>query len=245
MNFNFKNEEDVKQYLDNLNTEYQFGCYREKKPEVCHLLGDYIDAIGKDFTKAGVVYKENCDVRNFPLSCRKYGGYLSVGKGLDKADLPESYKYFEKACELKDASSCFNQGILLTASDAIAKDPLKAAECFKKGCEYNNDLACYHLSSMYLAGVRKPPSPDAKPLPHGHPPVGEYLLERNMKEAFTLAKKACELNNIYACANVSQMYTRGDGVEKNEELAKEFKNLTLRMQSEIEKKGVDFQQGIS
>lgn len=245
MNFNFKDESDVKQYLENLDTEYQFGCYREKNPEVCHLLGDYFDAINKEFSKAGSIYKENCDTRNFPLSCRKYGGYLSVGRGLDKADVPAAYKYFEKGCELKDSTSCFNQGILLTSSNEVAKDPLKAAECFRKGCDYDNNMACYHLSSMYLAGIKKPPSPDAKPLPHGHPPVGEYLLEKNMEKAFTFAKKACDLKNIYACANVSQMYTRGDGVEKNIELGKAFKNLTIQMQSDIDKKGVEFQRGIS
>ena len=33
MDWDLKKEEDVKQYLDNLYTEYRFGCYSEKKPE--------------------------------------------------------------------------------------------------------------------------------------------------------------------------------------------------------------------
>ena len=31
--FDFKNEEDVKQYLHNIGIEYRFGCYSEKKKE--------------------------------------------------------------------------------------------------------------------------------------------------------------------------------------------------------------------
>lgn len=30
---NFENEEEVKQFLDNLGVEYSYQCYREKDPE--------------------------------------------------------------------------------------------------------------------------------------------------------------------------------------------------------------------
>ncbi len=33
MAWDLKTEEEVKQYLDNLGTEYRFGCLSEKKPE--------------------------------------------------------------------------------------------------------------------------------------------------------------------------------------------------------------------
>ncbi len=33
MAFELKTEEEVKEYLDNLGTEYRFGCFSEKKPE--------------------------------------------------------------------------------------------------------------------------------------------------------------------------------------------------------------------
>ena len=58
----------VKEYLDNLGVEYRlaelfgrmskvltkyfrFGCYHEKDPAACHLLGDYWEGIKKDFIK--------------------------------------------------------------------------------------------------------------------------------------------------------------------------------------------------
>lgn len=33
MAYNLKSEEEVKEYIKNLGTEYRFGCYSEKKPE--------------------------------------------------------------------------------------------------------------------------------------------------------------------------------------------------------------------
>ena len=55
----------VKEYLENLGVEYRFenkylptsakdyrfGCYHEKDPAACHLLGDYWEGIKKDFIK--------------------------------------------------------------------------------------------------------------------------------------------------------------------------------------------------
>ena len=37
-----------------------------------------------------------------------------------------------------------------------------------------------------------------------------------MEKAFEFAKKACDLKNMYACANLSQMYSRGEGTPKDE-----------------------------
>lgn len=33
MSVNFEDENEVKQYLDNIGIEYRFGCYSEKKPD--------------------------------------------------------------------------------------------------------------------------------------------------------------------------------------------------------------------
>lgn len=33
MSVNFKDESEVKEYLNNIGIEYRFGCYSEKKPE--------------------------------------------------------------------------------------------------------------------------------------------------------------------------------------------------------------------
>lgn len=48
MAWDLKNEEDVKQYLDNLGTEYRFGCYSEKKPEGKVLVSDLFGRLKKN-----------------------------------------------------------------------------------------------------------------------------------------------------------------------------------------------------
>lgn len=47
--YNLKSEEDVKEYLKNLFTEYQFGCYGEKNPEGEHLIIEQTTLITKSF----------------------------------------------------------------------------------------------------------------------------------------------------------------------------------------------------
>ncbi len=39
---NLKDEEEVKQYLENLGVEYRFGCYHEKNPK-CVMTSNDID----------------------------------------------------------------------------------------------------------------------------------------------------------------------------------------------------------
>lgn len=116
MTYDLKREEEVKQYVENLGIEYRFGCFKEKKPEVCHLLADYLEAIKKDYKKAATVFKSNCDDYNYPKSCLKYGNYALTGKGRDNVDQKEALKYFEKGCELNEPVSCLHAGVLLTAT---------------------------------------------------------------------------------------------------------------------------------
>lgn len=98
MTLDLQNESDVKDYIERLGIEYRFGCYSEKKPEgekiqnfvifsainfvsVCHLLGDYLESIKKDFEKASKVYRSNCDDYGYGKSCLKFGHYSFLGKG--------------------------------------------------------------------------------------------------------------------------------------------------------------------
>lgn len=75
-------------------------------------------------------------------------------------------------------------------------------------------------------------------------PTGDGVVIKDMQKAFTFAYKACELRNMYACANLSQMYSRGEGTEKSEEKAEKFKKMALEMQDEVKnnKSQLAFQQ---
>lgn len=138
MTYDFKSESEVKEFLQNLGIEYRFGCYSEKKPEgiwvdisikmniypkfysiritVCHLLGDYLEAVKKDYEKARKLYKSNCDDYKFGKSCLKFGTYALLGKAGVKEDYRTAYEYFKKGCEQDVMDSCFNQGLLMISS---------------------------------------------------------------------------------------------------------------------------------
>ncbi|KAJ8950779.1 hypothetical protein NQ318_011272 [Aromia moschata] len=50
---------------------------------------------------------------------------------------------------------------------------------------------------------------------------------------------------MYSCANLSQMYSKGDGVEKNSELSEQYKARALEIQKELQSnKTLTFQEGL-
>ncbi|KAM9528458.1 LOW QUALITY PROTEIN: cytochrome c oxidase assembly factor 7-like [Salvelinus alpinus] len=42
---NFEDEKEVKQHLDNKGVEFSYQCYREKDPEGCQRLADYMEGV--------------------------------------------------------------------------------------------------------------------------------------------------------------------------------------------------------
>lgn len=114
----------------------------------------------------------------------------------------------------------------------------------KKSCDQNDEMACHYLCGMYLTGV---PKNVAEYNPH-NPEKNknlEYLIKPDMKQAFNFAKKACDLGNMYGCANVSMMYKKGEGVEKNPEESKRYFEIAQALQKAHETtKEIKFQQGL-
>jgi len=215
-----KNEEDVKEYVENLGTEYRFGCYSEKNPKSCHLLADYLEAVKKDYAKAFKVYEINCTQYKHGHSCHKVAGYKYIGKACTK-NADESYNYFRNGCDLGYAQACLNAGILDTAlktdkgyERTQPPDPVIGAENFKKACDGEIAEGCHRYAAMFIQGVKG-------------------LIEKNMEEAFTYSLKACELGNMMGCVNVSMMYKKGDGVEKNPAASKRYENAAHEMMSQL------------
>uniref|UniRef100_A0A6M2DMN9 Putative cytochrome c oxidase assembly factor 7 protein rhagoletis zephyria n=1 Tax=Xenopsylla cheopis TaxID=163159 RepID=A0A6M2DMN9_XENCH len=237
MSYDLKDEESVKQYIENLGIEYRFGCYHEKKPEVCHLLGDYFEAIKKDFEKAAKVFQTNCDDSGHGKSCFKYGTYTLLGKGARKPNHKEAISYFEKSCKGGDPDGCLYAGLLRTSSSPIPEVEHKferGLKMLEQSCEGKNAHACYYISGLYMTGYDSSQI-NKKAAEKEFKNIANFKLLKDMKKAFEFSEKACALRNIYACANLSQMYRRGDGVPKNDELADKYKKLTLDMQDELKK----------
>lgn len=99
----------------------------------------------------------------------------------------------------------------------------------------NNATACFYLSGLHIAGVHSDPEKDTTTELSAKRDAKDYILPKDMTKAFDYATKACGLRNMYACANLSQMYARGDGTEKSEEKAEKFKKLAIELQDEVKK----------
>lgn len=229
MAYDLKKEEDVKEFLENLGIEYRFQCYREKEPDGCHRLGDFLEAVKKDFHKACKIYKFNCDDYKYGKSCFKYGNYSFLGKGC-KADLDRAFEYYSIGCENASPESCLHAGLMLTSTNRDEKKPwkkdyVKGLDFLDKGCQGNNGMSCYFASGIYITGAPN--------------------VLKNMEKAFEYTRKACELDNIHACANLSQMYRKGDGVKKDTSLAQKYKDKAVEMQEQITKgfRQIEFEQG--
>ncbi|XP_015118822.1 cytochrome c oxidase assembly factor 7 homolog [Diachasma alloeum] len=233
MTFNFKNEEDVQAYLKNIYMEYRFGCETEKNGNACHLYGDYMESIKQDIEQAASIYKSNCDERNWPRSCAKFGGYKILGKGCEK-NIPEAFKYLQKGCELNDAKGCVQGGALasiktITIEEDKVSQLKKAMEMFRKACfEFKEEPGCFYLSGIYMGSHNE-------------------SIEPNFTEAYKLSLISCEMGNPFACANVAQMHARGDGVQKNQEIAEVFKERATILHKELSElqRQLQFQQGIN
>lgn len=102
----------------------------------------------------------------------------------------------------------------------------------------NNANACFYLSGMYMSGAKSLLSPSDKDKPAPEPSKDAFILEKDMKKAFSYSIKACELKNFYACANLSRMYAVGDGTEKNTEKSEHFKKKSEELHEEFNRKRI-------
>ncbi|XP_072275754.1 cytochrome c oxidase assembly factor 7 [Pyxicephalus adspersus] len=218
----FKDEEEVKEFLDNLGVEYSYACYKEKDSDGCHRLAEYLETIKKDFVATAKVLKKNCEEFGLSESCYKLGSYHITGKGGVPLDLQAAYNCYLKSCNSggkKSLDSCHNVGLLLHDGHVNDKkpDPVAARNYYQKACEGKFSASCFNLSTMYLQGAPG--------------------LPKDMNKALHYSEKACDMGHIWACANASRMYKLGDGVSKDNAKAETLKNRAKelhRKQKEVE-----------
>ena len=218
--YDLKDESQVKEYLDNVSTEYRFQCYQENSPDGCHRLADFLEAFRKETPKARTIYMTNCNENKYGHSCFKAGNYHLLGRGGEN-NVDKALEFFIKGCEYQYDSNCHNAALLYSSGKVgEGKDYVKAGEFLKKGCAQGNAASCQEMSTYHLL-----PRPG---------------FQKDMTKAFEYAKKACDLGHMYGCVNLSIMYKKGDGTEKNLELAKKME----KKAKSIHKKATDAGPGI-
>uniref|UniRef100_A0A2C9L702 Cytochrome c oxidase assembly factor 7 homolog n=2 Tax=Biomphalaria glabrata TaxID=6526 RepID=A0A2C9L702_BIOGL len=200
--YDLTSDAGTKEYLRDVEIEYQFQCLDQKEVDGCHRLGEFLENIRKNTTAAAAIYKENCDKGNYARSCLKYGHCLNFGKGV-KEDKTAALQYFEKTCKLGNGSGCFYAGhIDLKLSLAEGKTPDKAVQLMSQSCDLKCSEGCFILASWHL--------------------LGRYT-DKDLRKAFELNQKGCNLENVGCCSNLSIMYRHGHGTNKDLSLATEMK----------------------
>ncbi|KPP62869.1 cytochrome c oxidase assembly factor 7-like [Scleropages formosus] len=222
---NFKNEEEVKQFLDNLEVEYRYQCHREKDPEGCQRLADYFEGIKKNYEEAAQVLKHNCEVNGHSESCYKLGAYHVTGKGGVAECLKKAYSCFLKSCNSRGKSSanaCHNAALLLHDGRAFEDRPdfNSARRYYERACEQDFAPSCFNLSAMYIQGTSG--------------------VSKDMELALKFSLRACELGHVWACANASRMYKLGDGIVPDEQKAEELKNRAKMLHGQMKESQLSF-----
>lgn len=125
-------------------------------------------------------------------------------------------KYYEKSCDLGHAKGCFVSAQLRLSPDMGAeRNPEKAIVQFSKACSLKDGEACFKLSSIYLTG---------------------QLVDKDLMQAYQLAKAGCELDHFMACNNLSLMYRHGHGTEKNLVMADQARQKAVNLSADEAKR---------
>ncbi|CAI4232891.1 unnamed protein product [Auanema sp. JU1783] len=214
-------QDERQEYVKNLGIEYRFGCYEEKRPESCHLLAEYFEAINLNFKKAFDLLKSNCLESEYPKSCYKYGMYVLSGKECTP-NLKDMIKPMEIACDGGVRQGCRYLSLVhWNGEKDRPADSKKAEKYMQKACEMDDGEACWLLSTWYMGNKEKfvtSSKGDAKELDR----TSLGSLERSMEKSLLYGIKACENDIPHSCANVARMYKLGDGIEKDPDMAKKY-----------------------
>lgn len=214
-NLDWKNEEEVKEYLENLYVEYSFQCISEKRADGCHRLANFLENIRAQYTEATDLYKKNCDENKHGPSCLTYAKNRSLGRGCNQ-NLTEACKYSFICCdEYKLTEGCLNAGICMSegvgGTNVNVRDSLKYLD---RACDDKNPYACLKLFKIFIEGAGN--------------------VSRNAPKAFDYTKRACECNDLLGCMNASLMLKKGDGVKQNDKLADEYREKAENIRKELE-----------
>lgn len=218
-----KSNAEAEEYVKNLGLEYSFGCLKENRADSCHQHGVFLEHLQKNFAEAFKAFKDNCIVRKFPDSCLKYAKYLITGRECE-ADVEAAVDPLTLACEGNVPEACHILSLVYYNRDREKIAP-EVEKYMRRACELDDAKACWLLSTWYLGPVEGVEIIDGKKVNVKN----VKILSRNPQLALKYGITSCELGMPQACANVSRMYGIGEGIEKNEEKANEFKNRALEL----------------
>ena len=159
------------------------------------------ETVKPDYDKALKLFKDGCDL-NFGNSCNILAEFYKSGLGVP-VDLEKANELYKKGCKLYSGVACVN--LALTYLEDSKQDIVKAASLLEKGCNLDDyGIACVSLGTLYKDGDK------------------ENNIARDLSRAKALFQKGCDLNVSEGCGQLGSMYAKGEGVEQNFALAKNY-----------------------
>ena len=204
-------------------SEFEDGCSNQKSADACFSLGEWQQLIAKDEPKAAELYADNCMDRSHASSCFNLAMLLlskriEVPAKLSGKEEPHDVvarKLLRRSCELKDGAhsqACSAFATVCLSGTGGPRDVKTGIEVLSKLCDppHNDARACVKLGSAFLRGEATYPG-----------------VIKDIKAAHEKMKRACdELGHPNGCQVLAVMYSKGDGVEKDEKLAQKYRDMT-------------------
>mmetsp|Transcript_6263 Transcript_6263/g.9902 ORF Transcript_6263/g.9902 Transcript_6263/m.9902 type:complete len:363 (+) Transcript_6263:60-1148(+) len=186
----------------------------------------------------------------YPPSCFNLAQMRMTGKGRTEFSRSEGYKMFDRACRGGHGGACFLQAKMLLSypgslGEGVPYDAPKAAKLLKFVCEEKEDsVSCFTLATLLLRGDKVNSEADnvSPEEARGTKQLQERTNERSREKlasderaslprdplfAEQLLQRGCSRGHPPSCFNLAVMYTHGDdGIEKNDEKAKEYQDKT-------------------
>ncbi len=142
----------------------------------------------------------------------------------------------QAACDVDDAPSCRNLGLLIQRGKAGRRNYGRLVAVYRKACDAKDAEACDELGSLLGDGApsvethRK--ACDAGYMPACGHAAGTLLVtgdmgvlaekEPDIKAAVALAQKGCDAGHPNACTILGSVYRKGKQVKKDHKLAKQY-----------------------
>ncbi|WP_103068996.1 tetratricopeptide repeat protein [Aquimarina sediminis] len=141
-------------------------------------------------------------------------GYMLYRGYAYTENLEASFLAHHASATKGNSDAMFELCVYYTQGIGVEEDAQKALQWCIKAAENNNLRALYNLGTYYATGYENIP--------------------KDSEKAISYYTKAANLGHGKAAAQVAAMYILGDGVEKDEELAKKFYELAFENDFDVD-----------
>ena len=178
------------------------------------------EGVPKDLTQARKLYERACDSGAAPAGCYN----LYEGEGVPE-DFPRAAEVYEQRCDDTDPTGCYNLGymhsvgqvagpdaldflrgrsnlaFLKSEGEGVRRDPVRAAEFYRRACDGGIASGCYQFALLHVDGDGMP---------------------RDQALARESYRRACDGGYMMGCAVLAMSYYSGDGIAQDRSAAQEL-----------------------